>query len=594
MANMVNVLTNHLNVEFHYDAIDDAYDFFMVTTSEKYIDKGALFLDAPGLDLKVRSITFDAHRSAFIMTKKGEIESAGSLIKTLADQTLSAKQVKASDIKDYILFRLSLYSLSNFSNPDLSFNNLTGKFYVYSKSMMATNGKSFKALAIDVDQDLNLQAPATTFSYLGLFGRNYDTKGEPLYTFSFMNHSLRRLLPSEPTVDAFIKKKKGGGKTEYKFLDLSRTGLIKNKCYLIFQTIAALKKRFTGLFDISFQEKEKIKAVETPREKKINELAVLCLRFKKIVCVNWDKDEADSYIFTELVHVLQDAISVSAVETAKEPQDGAINIVFFHDEDHYLEHKYHDPYLDLDRSKVIQCVTVEESSGDIIDHSKAVIGTIIKEALIKDDIINGQSISLDRWSEFGFTSDWIFGIERNGVHYFMRVHPDGSFSFVKKRLDFSPFLDQEIAGYSKLLSDSEEKTKTLVADASGNVILISRTEQFTLPSEEVFTAESIRSAAGRAKYLSGVTDICMYEDDNGCYYSVGLIGNGMNSGINNTAHLYKVTALKGKNIIEDILATMSVTFVKMGEFTVLPYPVKYLREYALIMESPSVDKKKTN
>ena len=35
----------------------------------------------------------------------------------------------------------------------------------------------------------------------------------------------------------------------------------------------------------------------------------------------------------------------------------------------------------------------------------------------------------------------------------------------------------------------------------------------------------------------------------------------------------------------EILSTLSVTFVKYKSFTVLPYPIKYLNEYIMMMES---------
>ena len=37
-----------------------------------------------------------------------------------------------------------------------------------------------------------------------------------------------------------------------------------------------------------------------------------------------------------------------------------------------------------------------------------------------------------------------------------------------------------------------------------------------------------------------------------------------------------------KNIAYDLLELMCVAFVKYNSFTVLPYPVKYLGEYAMI------------
>ena len=53
----------------------------------------------------------------------------------------------------------------------------------------------------------------------------------------------------------------------------------------------------------------------------------------------------------------------------------------------------------------------------------------------------------------------------------------------------------------------------------------------------------------------------------------------MNASIPKANLLYKVTVVNGRNIIESVLGMMSVMFVKYNNFTVLPYPMKYLREY---------------
>ena len=48
------------------------------------------------------------------------------------------------------------------------------------------------------------------------------------------------------------------------------------------------------------------------------------------------------------------------------------------------------------------------------------------------------------------------------------------------------------------------------------------------------------------------------------------------------------TMSKNENVSLDvILSTLSATFVKYKSFTVLPYPVKYLNEYILMIESLS-------
>ncbi len=42
----------------------------------------------------------------------------------------------------------------------------------------------------------------------------------------------------------------------------------------------------------------------------------------------------------------------------------------------------------------------------------------------------------------------------------------------------------------------------------------------------------------------------------------------------------KIKAIEGKLILDDLLVMMDEYFVKNKELTVLPYPLKYLREFA--------------
>ena len=137
---------------------------------------------------------------------------------------------------------------------------------------------------------------------------------------------------------------------------------------------------------------------------------------------------------------------------------------------------------------------------------------------------------------------------------------------------------------SDYLTDNKGKEKTIVASTDGNINVITRTNRYPLPEEEIFERETLsRSKDARDRFLSGVVDINLYED--GSYYSVGIKGSGMNTKIIRAPHLYKVDVVSGENIIENILSTMSATFVKYKSFTVLPYPVKYLNEYILMIES---------
>ena len=113
-------ITNKLQVKFNYAKIDDSYDFYVVTTVDKYIKSGAFVLDKPLESLRADSVVFDNGRSLFIMFKKGMINRL-ELVSQIEDEKLSLKQVNSFELKDYILFRLFLFSLNNYDSDVGSF-----------------------------------------------------------------------------------------------------------------------------------------------------------------------------------------------------------------------------------------------------------------------------------------------------------------------------------------------------------------------------------------------------------------------------------------------------------------------------------------
>ena len=62
-------ISNQLQVKFSHSEINKSYDFYIITTSDKYISGGAYVLDKPMDLLRAESVVFDNGRSLFIMFK---------------------------------------------------------------------------------------------------------------------------------------------------------------------------------------------------------------------------------------------------------------------------------------------------------------------------------------------------------------------------------------------------------------------------------------------------------------------------------------------------------------------------------------------
>lgn len=573
-------ICNQLKVDFQYMQIDSEFDFYLISTTEKYIPFGAKCLDFEGG--KIESLAFENGKSLYIMLRKKRLSKV-ELVKQLDNEKLFIKQISASGIPNYILFRLFLYSLNNFSSENLSFNNLTGKFYIYKPEWMKKNRSSFTAISINVDLEMNILTEAATFAKYSLFKKNKKLTEYPKYVFSNKNCSLRRVFDVSSD-EVYIKKGIYNKKTEIPFFIMNKEGLTNSKVYYLYYTLDLLKRKFKGMMGFSFNAISVSMSIGIERDKRFMEYALQEMGNLEVNFVNLVEGSEFEEEFEDLTCKIYESIRTSNIKISKGIEKVKANILLIHNKEYYEQLEHPDPYKTFDRSIVVQCVTVEDSAEKIIDDNDAIINTIIKEVVIKNDILCKKRISLDNWSDYGFSCDWIFGKEKDGKHYFIVIHPDGSFELYNKVDDFSLFDVEILNKCSDYLTDNKGKEKTIIASANGDINVITRTNRYPLPSKEIFEQEVLsRSKEFREKFLSGVVDINLYE--NGAYYSVGIKGSGMNTKIIRAPHLYKVEVVSGKNIMENILSMLSATFVKYKSFTVLPYPIKYLNEYILMTES---------
>lgn len=578
----MNAISNQLSIQFNYEEIDSIFDFFILTTSDKYINGGAYTLDKPLDVFKAESVVFDNSRSVFLMFKKGIINRF-ELIGQIEDEKISVRDVEASELKDYILFRLFLYSLNNFNTDEIKFNNITGKFYVIHPSWIAKNKKTFKALNINVNQELYISAEAATFTHLSAFKNKKELYDYPKYEFSNKNGALKRVLDPKND-DVYVRKYLFGKRAEIAFFDFSPKNIKNNKVYFLYLTLNLLKEKFGELFEFEFNTLNISKRVEKSRDEKIDETIKLIFPFKALNLINWSNSSEYDDEFNDILSLFTIG-RLGNVSSDKKVKNDAYNLIYLHNKEYYEQNKYNDPYKRKDKNKVIQHITIEDCADKLIDDNNAIYFTLLKELIIKDDIINSKKISLDDWASFNFKGDYIFGKEKDGIHYFMIVKRDGSFELYCKPNNFTVFENDLLNKCSDYLTDNKGKEKTVIANPLGDIIVISRTSAFTLPSKDIFILEKIsRSKEDRDKYFSGLTDINLYNEEGKAHYNVGIKGAGMNTVIPKASILYQVDVIEGNNFIEELLSTMAVSFVKYKSFTVMPYPIKYINEYVINCE----------
>lgn len=566
----MTTLLNELIPNINFNNIDKDYSIVKFETSDKYIKYGAAILDNE--EIKALSIAFEKGKSFYALFNKGEEERLRFL--NLGDN-ISFNNIRCSQVPTHLLIRLFLNSLNNFKNV-LAFNNLGGNFYTIFE--ICKNEKNIKVLKINVSEDLLIEATATNFIKI-----DKAVNDKPMYVFSFKNSSFKRIFDFYKNCPTYINK--SYSKTEIEYLNLAKKN---SKVKVIFSIIKEFNIRYSSYISLTFKE---VEIVEKKDSMKKEFMDTTIKKYNEISCyiLNFSNTQEDGYSFDKLKSCIESYTKCNVRKVNKINNNG-INLIYIHDAEYYECKNISDPYKDLNLPYPIQRFTVENFKDfvDLNNKPKAALKTLLKESVIKYDVFINKEISFDDWKKYNFKNDWIFGIAKelkkenkvDSEFYFIRIHPDGKFECYKFINDL--FNQDEYSLYRQLLVGSNTN-KVLVQDDLGNINIIEETNYITLPCMNIFNEKVGRGKEDRQKYYSGIVDINYYVINNEPYYNVGPLGNGMQSSIPKASHLYKINTINNsKNIVKDLLDLMGVSFVKFNSFTVLPYPIKYLKEFAKI------------
>ncbi len=576
------VLTNEIKFNVNYDKFFEMYDVYYISTSE-YKTKLPNFLRK---NFKALSIFYTYGKTMYVMYKKGEV-SLEDLKIIINDDCV---QIGTSGPYDNVILNIALNSLGNFKNEKLAFNNLTGSLYLFDASSTKKTIKAYDiSFVVGKNKPYYMNVSVTSFM-------KYDPKYPSYDLYELTNKGgLKAVLNSkDATGDLYVKKKGGKKKTTSKFYDLSKT---LDRATIYHMIMKEFKKKFEGLIDIDFVSYEPIQKYKTLKAlstKKTNErkkalyesINGRVLNVVSNIDLENDKNHEASYyennIDVFVSKLLKDGFKVDRdKKTSKYP----LNIVINHEKDYYDEDDY-DPYKDLDRNTAVQCVTIEtlihsftpDNFGKLHLSSYYVV---LKELVIKNDLKYTHRISLDDWVKRELKEDYIFGMfadDKEDKIAYLKVKPDGSIEtyYDKKSL----FNLDEIERIKLALEN--DKAKYFIMDSTGHINTISPTEIIVLPTEKVLE-EKKKTKDYKEEFMEGIFDIHTYDIEGELYYTSGVKDN-IQSNIDKATHFYKVNTYNGRNIFIDLVKTVGVDFVRYGNYTVLPYPFKYLREYVNLIK----------
>ncbi|SNV51197.1 Uncharacterised protein [Chryseobacterium taklimakanense] len=652
---------NRLKINLTLDNIFRDFIIVKFSTSENYIKYGALILDELSYALEAKSIVFEGGKSFYALFEKEKIEKidlSKSLEKLESGETLFYKLLNTteiSEIANHTIAQLLINSLSNPKNNKLSFNNLTGKLYLFSPNFFKISKTKdreqvFKivALELNIASDLSFQLNVKTFSSV-LLSKHMDFSKKkfsefPKYTFVHSTGTLRRVLASDNNIQ---------GENQFIQKQTTRNGVLEKNLipFLSFKNLQEFNDSKIGLLNLIIQRIEEklfdylsIELTELPVEKTIryNSSFNIAGFDKNIYLLDLIKDEDSGDYINQVKSSLKRLLPKANVKIVKKENKNGYNLNLIHNKSYYTRYGKKDPYKS---SLISQHFTFEDFTID----SNATLKALIIESIIRNDIKNNQ-ISITNWEKYEFKEKWIFGARLNEQFCFLTIHPNGNLKFEI----FEPNLFNQTE-FDMLCKAFEENNNVefLVKDEKGNINLINKTPFYTIPNygllfkklhnesiplklsridaikylseivenvkngDEIIArinkiehwskkslldcfenrtdkkkfAEKIKTETGeilksyfrdktRYEILDSQLDIHILRENEKLYYYVGIKGEGIQQQISRASTIREIESYEGSEIIFDRLTSlMNVDFVKNGELTVFPFPIKYLREW---------------
>ena len=490
--NIKKLYSNELLVSFEYSNIDRDYDFYYVTTSDKYIKGGAAFLDID--DIKVSALQFERGKSFWVMLPKNAISRAElvRLLNTKEDgDSLSIKAMTSSSIPVHLLTQLILNALTSPVDEMISFNNLSGKLLCFRPAWLNKDKDNFiwgmQCLEVKVGDDMCVRLVAHKMTALALKKQMKFEKRKlqdyPQYEFSYNNNTLKRVSnENKDRRENFIIKPVDGERGSITFFDFTDYETFAcTKMGVLYDILNALHAEFGRYIHVDFKKYDIDEVVEYKRTslEAYKDIVAKEVINSGINIVDAVQSETSEDYLQDVVDGINKIIPEAKCSVGRRLSKKKLNVRYIHDKSFYSDSK-----VDLHQEDMKEYVTQHITVENFKHQSSAAVYNILKELVIKKDIATGK-ITLVDWCQYGYKADWLFGVVTEGTYYFMTIHSDGTFKI--EALERNLFTMTEYDKYMDYFGLNEENKNDyrrvigLIKDADGNINLIKDTNIFSMP-----------------------------------------------------------------------------------------------------------------
>lgn len=150
-----------------------------------------------------------------------------------------------------------------------------------------------------------------------------------------------------------------------------------------------------------------------------------------------------------------------------------------------------------------------------------------------------------------------------------------------KKLNIQYSDSQEVKRVDSLLLNymsDEIKIKAILAEVSIKKKVMEKFNAYLCQTRGILLHPTPKAAGVKEEYFNAVLDIKYFYNNSNLYYFVGTKEKALQQSLNNACIIREVVATGEELFLKDLFQLMTVEFVRNGQYTVVPFPFKYLNE----------------
>lgn len=549
----------------------------------------------------------DINNSIDVYELRAKLEKMGAQFSQL--QKVDFNILKTDAILNILLCLLSSFNIVKGSN-------ILGRLYINSS---LTAQKQLTLNEVEFSKELNLQVHSRQFTKIALFKTRKDRRGDlskfskgglgksARYKIDVKHNSISQIsgcYQEGENDDLYLQhplvKNGKGSLTKFWRSDANFSRLESSIVGIEYSILNKMNEKFSEyLSKLAFKtiEVETLKdPMGQPAHRKELEASIRDVFKDKTIYIK-NMTENDEKV-KELLKIFSDTTQIFPATKKYKHQPESLKVELFspkmqnknvptlvliHDIDWYDHNKKEDQYLKY-KGDLVQHIAVENLKGKEVP---VLLLNAVKELVIKE-MLNTQS-----------TLGWEKMVDVSNFSFY-KYYPDQevTLQYISHRDTFEirelhPFKDIDPYRKFGLVSGNINAVECIIKDhQNGTFFEVKTTDLRTIPNKNYYEALEEGRKVGRGeanleKYLSGMVNINYYMRNQSIYYNVGEIGKGMNKTLSRASVIRKIHPINSTQAtissidLEQLLKSMSMTWVRFKHYTVLPYPIKLLNEYYL-------------